>query len=209
MAIVLFDFDGVLADTLDDLLNFAREACAQMGLQRNPIPADLDVLDTMSFATYGEQLQIPEQDIDEFVRRCLQMFNQRPHPPKIFAGMEKVITEAAKRNSLAILTGNTTPTVEAFLDENGLREHIKLVIGIEQKGSRPEKIRRALKELTQNGEPAYMIGDSVSDIRAAKETGIRSIAVSWGHQNPTRLTEADPDYLVRSPQELLELLKKV
>ena len=57
MSIILFDFDGVLADTLDDLLSFAQEACAQLGFPRNPTPADLDALETMSFIDYGRQLK--------------------------------------------------------------------------------------------------------------------------------------------------------
>jgi phosphoglycolate phosphatase len=134
MAIILFDFDGVLADTLDDLLNFAREVCAQLGLPRNPTPADLEVLDTMSFVDYGQQLKLPPQYIDAFVSQCLQKFNQRSRPPEIFEGMGQVITEAARHNTIAIVTGNTTPTVDEFLKENNLREHIKLIIGVEQKG---------------------------------------------------------------------------
>jgi len=137
------------------------------------------------------------------------MFNQRPQPPKIFEGMEQVVGEAAKHNTMAIITGNTTPTVQAFLEEYGLRKHIKLVIGVEQKVPRPAKIRLALRELGQFEELVYMVGDALSDIRAARETSIKSIAVSWGHQSPSRLMTAGPDYLVDSPQELLELLKKV
>ena len=209
MAIILFDFDGVLADTLDDLLNFAQAACAKLGLQCNPTPADLDALDTMSFTEFGWQLKVPGQHIDEFVSLCLQMFNQRPRPPKLFPGMGRVVTEAAKRNTIAIVTGNTTPTVDGFLKENNLRKHIRLVIGVEQKGTRPEKIRYALRELSQEGEAAYMVGDAVSDIRAARETAIKSIAVSWGHQNPSRLRQAKPDYMFKSPQELLEFIKKI
>jgi phosphoglycolate phosphatase-like HAD superfamily hydrolase len=209
MAIILFDFDGVLADTLDDMLNFAKVACAQLGFPCKPTPVDLDALETMSFAEYGRQLKIPEQRLDEFVNLCLRMFNQRPRPPKIFEGMEQVVAEAAKRNTLAIVTGNTTPTVEAFLKLYGLREHITLVIGVEQKGSRPEKIRRPLKKLAQNAESVCMIGDAVSDIRAARETAIKSVAVSWGHQSPSRLRDANPDYQVNAPQELLTLLKNL
>ena len=208
MAIILFDFDGVLADTLDDLLNFAQKACAQLGLERNPIPGDLDALETMSFSDFGRQLKVPAQQIDQFVSLCLQMFNQKPHPPKIFDGMDKTLIEIAKRNTIAIITGNTTPTVEAFLEQYGLREHIKLIIGVEYNLPRSEKIRRALEELGQNTESAYMIGDSLSDIRAARETGVQSIAVSWGHQSPSRLKKANPDYLVNTSQELLQLLKK-
>ena len=208
MTIILFDFDGVLADTLDDLLNFGRAACTQLGLQRDPTPADLDALETMSFADYGRQLNVPTQQINEFVNLCLQMFNRRSLSPKIFEGMERVIREAATDHILAIITGNTTPTVETFLQENELRTHIKLIIGIEQKGSRPEKIERVLKEL-KNGTNAYMVGDAVSDIHAARKTAIKSIAVGWGHQSLARLEQAKPDHLVRSPQELLELLKKI
>jgi phosphoglycolate phosphatase len=137
------------------------------------------------------------------------MFNQRPQPPKIFEGMNRVLIETAKRNTIAIVTGNATPTVEAFLDEYGLREQIKLIIGVEQKGSKPEKIRRALDELAQNRESTYMIGDAVSDIYAARQAAIKSIAVSWGHQSLSRLQGAKPDYLVKSPQELLQLLQRV
>ena len=209
MSFILFDFDGVLADTIDDLLNFAKETCAQLGLQRNPIPADLDALENMSFADYGRQLEVPAYQIDEFVRLCLQMFNQRPRPPKIFTGMKHVVSELAKQNTIAILTGNTTPTVEAFLKENGLLKYVDLLIGVEQKGTKSEKIRRALNELAQPKESVYMVGDAVSDIRAARETAIKSIAVSWGHQSSSRLMSAGPDYLVRSPQELLELLRNV
>ena len=208
MAIILFDFDGVLADTLEDMLAFAREACLQMGLPRNPTPADLGALETMSFAEYGRQLRLPPQYIDEFVSLCLQMFKHRLHPPRIFDGMQQVVVEAAKSSTLAIITGNTTPTVEQFLLENDLHEHVRLVIGVEQKGARPEKIRRALRELAQHGDDAYMVGDAVSDIRAARQASIKSIAVGWGHQSISRLSDAKPDFLVSSPQELLELLKQ-
>jgi phosphoglycolate phosphatase len=209
MAIILFDFDGVLADTLDDLLNFAREVCARLGFPRDPTPTDLDVLETMSFVDYGRQLKLPPQYIDAFVSQCLQMFNQRSHPPRMFEGMGQVLTEAAENNTIAIVTGNTTPTVEGFLKENNLCKYIKLIIGVEQKGSRPEKIKMALRELRQGEETAYMVGDAISDIHAARETSIKSIAVGWGHQSPARLMTANPDYLVVSPQELLKLLKKI
>ncbi len=160
MAIILFDFDGVLADTLEDTLNFAREACAQIGFECNPTPADLEELEIMSVPDYGRQLEVPPEQLNEFVDRYLQMFTQKPNPPKIFPGMERVITEAAQRNILAIITGNTTPTVQAFLKEHEVGNYVRLVIGVEQKDTRPEKIRIALRELGHRKEPAYMVGDS-------------------------------------------------
>lgn len=208
MPIILFDFDGVLADTLSDMLNFAQEVCVHLGFPRTPTPADLNALETMSFVEYGRQLKLPPEYIDAFVSHCLHLFNNRPEPPKIFDGMAQVVGTAARHNTLAIVTGNTTPTVEGFLRKYGLREHIRLVIGIEQSGTKTEKIRFALKELSRQGDAAYIVGDAVSDIRAARQAGIKSIAVSWGHQDASRLLGTKPDYLVESPQELLEIFKQ-
>lgn len=209
MALILFDFDGVLADTLEDALNFAREACAQMGIACDPTPNDLEALETMSVVDYGRQLKLPPERIDEFADRYLEMFNQKPHPPKIFQGMDEVIAQAAKHNNLAIVTGNTTMTVEAFLREHRLTKYVDLIIGVEKKVSRSEKIKTAIRELGRSEETVYMVGDALSDIRAARETSTKSIAVGWGHQSPARLMTAKPDYLVNSAQELLDLLKQL
>lgn len=204
---LLFDFDGVLADTLEDVLKFGREACAQMGFECNPTPADLDALETMSVQDYGRQLQLPAQYIDEFCSRYLQMFSQRQQPARLFKGMEAVLEQASKQYTIAIVTGNTTATVEAFLKGYGLRKYTKLVVGAEQQVPRAEKIRIALRKLGRVAEPVYMVGDSVSDIRAAMENHVKSIAAGWGHQSPARLKATHPDYLVNSPKELQELLK--
>jgi phosphoglycolate phosphatase-like HAD superfamily hydrolase len=67
-------------------------------------------------------------------------------------------------------------------------------------GSKSEKILSAKTRFAQDNENIYLVGDSLSDIRAAKETGIKSIAVSWGHQSLEKLSSAAPDHLVHSPQ---------
>ena len=57
-------------------------------------------------------------------------------------------------------------------------------------------------------EPVFMIGDSLSDIRAAKEASVTSIAVTWGHQSLEYLRSGDPDYVVNSPHDLIEIIEK-
>jgi phosphoglycolate phosphatase-like HAD superfamily hydrolase len=54
----------------------------------------------------------------------------------------------------------------------------------------------------------FMVGDSLSDVRAAKEAGVKSIAVSWGHQSVGRLAGAVPDHVVRVPGELIEITQR-
>jgi phosphoglycolate phosphatase-like HAD superfamily hydrolase len=53
-----------------------------------------------------------------------------------------------------------------------------------------------------------MVGDSLSDIRAAKEAAATSIAVTWGHQSLEHLLSGDPDYIVNIPSELIGIIEK-
>jgi phosphoglycolate phosphatase-like HAD superfamily hydrolase len=55
----------------------------------------------------------------------------------------------------------------------------------------------------------YMVGDAVSDIRAARQASIKSIAVGWGHQSISRLEAEHPDHLVKTPLKLKLLLSEI
>ena len=205
--IVLFDFDGVLADTLDDMLRFAEAVCSKLGFSRTPTLEDLDALDRMEFAEFGRRLELPEDKIQDFVRDSFQMFSQRETPPRLFEGMGDVVIQLSVASKIGIVSGNTSSVIRRFLDYYGLTRYVNIVLGADTPGSRPEKIRQAVKGLGQRmGEKAFMVGDAVSDIRAARAASVVSIAVGWGHQSGEKLMQAKPDYFVRSPVELLAIL---
>ena len=208
MALILFDFDGVLADTLDDMLNFAQAVCAELGVNRLPTPADLDALETMSFVEYGMQLRVPPELVDEFVNRCLKRFIEKPHPPKMFEGMAEVIKQLSKDHVIAIVTGNTTSAVETFLAENDILQHISGIFAVDQPGSKTEKMRKAKSQLGRENDVVYYVGDAVSDIHAARQVSVKSVAVSWGHQSRSKLVNAKPDHIVHAPIEIVALLEK-
>jgi phosphoglycolate phosphatase len=206
MSTIIFDFDGVLADTLDDILRFGQQACDELGVEHRVVPADLTELEVMSFATFGQACGVPEGLLEEFVRRCGVKFAGQA-PPAIYAGMREVVSELAGPHSLAVVTGNTAGNVEAFLQEHGLQGCVRLVYGVDTPGSKAEKIRMATSQLAADGEAVFMVGDSASDMLAARQAGVISIAVGWGHQTVSVLLRASPDYLARSPEDLIEITK--
>jgi phosphoglycolate phosphatase len=208
MTLILFDFDGVLADTQRDLLQFGQEACDELGVKHTVTQNDLNSLEIMSFATYGQQLEVPTHLVDEFVRRCLAKFGEKKSPPELFEGLDAVIREISMDNTIGVITGNSSENVRAFLATHGLERFICAIYGVDTPGSKTEKILLAQNQFAAEGEVVLMVGDSVSDIRAAKGASIKSIAVSWGHQSADMLLRAMPDYLVHSPAELLEVIGK-
>lgn len=207
MTLILFDFDGVLADTLGDLLQFGQDVCDELGVSHVATPADLDSLEIMSFATYGRQLEVPENLVDEFVRRCLAKFGEKKSPPDIFKGLDKVVQKLSAGNTICIVTGNLSENVKDFLVAHQLDGYIRAIFGVDSQGSKAEKISLARSQFAKDGEVVYVVGDSVSDVRAAKEASVKSIAVNWGHQNAEMLIRAAPDYFVHSPQELMDTIE--
>jgi len=208
MALIIFDFDGVLADTLNDMLDFAQAVCAELDIDRIPTPADLDALETMSFVEYGKQLGVPPPLADEFASRCLKRFIAKPHPPKIFDGMAEVVKQLSIQHVIAIVTGNTTPAVESFLAENGILQFVGAILAIDQPGSKVEKILKAKSQLGTDKDTVYYVGDAVSDIHAARQASVKSVAVGWGHQSLGKLVNANPDHVVHAPEEVIVVCKK-
>ena len=206
--ILIFDFDGVLADSLDDMLQYAREVCAQLGHACDPTPANLEALDIMSFAELGRQLGVPDHQIEVFIQRVFKLFISGERPPKIIPGLEYILVQLAQKHKISIVTGNTSAFVRPFLDRYGLLDCVEIILDVNDPGSRAEKILKVTNDLNGHTQRVYMIGDAVSDIWAAHQAGVKSLAVSWGHQSREKLMSANPDFLVDSPQELFALLDK-
>jgi phosphoglycolate phosphatase len=210
MALIIFDFDGVLADTLNDLILFGQEVCDELGIKHVVNKDDLSNLEIMSFASFGRACEIPEHLVDEFVQRCLKRFAEKKSPPAIFNGVGNIVRNFAINNTIAIITTNSSQNVNAFLIEHGLDECIHAVYGIDIPGSKTQKISIARNQFSAGTkrESVFMVGDSLSDISAAKEASVTSIAVTWGHQSLEHLLRGDPDFVVRFPHDLIEVIEK-
>jgi len=209
MALIIFDYDGVLADTLDDLLQFSQQACNQLGVKHVVTKNDLNDLEVMSFATYGRACEVPEHLVDEFVKICLNSFAEKKPPPAIFTGLSSIITHLSVNHRIAIVTTNSSQNVNAFLVKHGLEGFIHAVYGVDSPGSKAQKIAMARDQLVDNKkqEAVFMVGDSLSDVLAAKDASVRSIAVTWGHQSLEYLLRGDPDYVVNSPHDLIDVIE--
>ncbi|RJP47994.1 MAG: HAD family hydrolase [Anaerolineaceae bacterium] len=210
MALIIFDYDGVLADTLDDLLLFGQRACDQLGIKHSVTKADLNDLEVMSFASYGRACEVPEHLVDEFVKICLNFFAEKKSPPAIFAGLGDVLRSLSANHKIAIVTTNSSQNVNAFLVQHGLDGLIHAVYGMDSSGSKAQKISLARNRLLENDrrESVFMVGDSLSDVLAAKEASVTSVAVTWGHQGLKNLLRGNPDYIINSPHELIEIIEQ-
>jgi len=206
MKLIIFDFDGVLADTFSDMIRFAQESCDELGVDHIVTPEDLRDLEVMSFATFGAACDVPLELTEEFVYRCTRKFAEKKTPPPIFDGLPDVILKLSEENILSIVTGNTTKNVDSFLAHHGLQDCFRTVYGVDIPGSKVEKIKMVNDQFDVGNEATFLIGDSLSDIQSAREANVSCIAVSWGHQTLEMLVRGKPDVIVHKPTEILEYL---
>jgi phosphoglycolate phosphatase len=164
----------------------------------------------MSFSSFGRACEVPEHLVEEFVRICLSYFAEKKSPPAIFPGLSSVIGRLSDTHRIAVVTTNSSQNVNAFLAEHGLDGIIHAVYGVDSPGSKAEKIAMARDRLLENREQetVFMVGDSLSDVLAAKEASVTSIAVTWGHQSLEHLLRGHPDYVVSSPDDLIGIVER-
>ena len=210
MTLIIFDYDGVLANTLDDLIRYGQEACSRLSVKHLVTKDDLSDLEEMSFSSFGRACDVPEPLVDEFVKISLNLFAEKKSPPAIFEGLTEVIRHLSASHKIAIVTTNSSQNVHAFLVKHGLDDLVHAVYGVDTPGSKAQKISIAKRLLLDNGEQeaVFMIGDSQSDVLSAKEAGVTSIAVTWGHQSLQTLLRGNPDFVVNSPHGLVEVIER-
>jgi len=205
--LIIFDFDGVIADTMPDILRNSNLAAEKMGFSGTSTQEMVRNLKEMSFEELGRAMGITENMIEEFVKNILSFFSSKNSNPSIFSEMKEALKELAKNNFLSIITNNSRKAVNQFLLQNSLKDTFELIVDNDIPGSRTEKILSTQKHFDIAKENVYFVGDAVSDVEAAKEAAVHSIAVAWGNQDSQMLKDSSPEFIINTPSEILEIIK--
>ncbi len=205
--LVIFDYDGVIADSLSLCLEAAEKAARLLG---RPTRLDADIWDRLPRVTFDDlatELGFRGDEVNAFSR---YIFNYTQAPgdwPRLFPGIESLLLQLSDRLPLQILSASSSRAIGNVLRNEGLIHTIRAISGGDQVGSKTEKLRRILQQADCAPEQALMVGDSISDIEAARACGVRAVAVSWGWQPLSRLRAAEPDFMIDRPLQLLEICR--
>ncbi len=207
--LIAFDYDGVIVDSLDQNLLVAGQACQHLGLKSFPTLNDIEQLENMSFEDIGRQIRVPENRLKDFTYFVFHRLAQDTNPLFIFKGISDLLLQLSKQHNLIVVTTNTQKVVERFLTKHGLEKCFVRIMGDEWQGSKHEKIIRVAQQFNFEKPLVYLVGDTISDIREARLAGINSIAVTWGYQSRNKLLEKSPDYIVETPQDILDIFEAI
>jgi phosphoglycolate phosphatase len=204
---VLFDLDGTLLDTIDDIADSANYALEHFGYPAHPVGAYRyfvgQGVDRLLCAIMPEGARTPE-NIDSLTKVYVERYNahslDKTRPYDGIAEAVKKLREAGLK--LAVISNKpeqaTKNTVSGMFPE-GLFDFLA--------GARPDVplkpdpaiVRIVLDEFGISSDEAFFVGDTSVDLATAKNARCPSIGVAWGFR-PEEVTEAD--FVIGDPSEL-------
>lgn len=205
--LVNFDFDGVLVDSLSQLHRIAVEAAKNVGTQRQPTLDDFRTIQNLTFGALGAALGLSPTMAEAFANDMFAQLRTAARAPQLFQGIPEVLRDLARRYKVVIITANVRSMVENVLRNAGILSAVGQIFDGEQEGSKAAKIRKAIEIYECVPKETFMVGDTMGDILAGRQAGVRTIAVTWGYQPEALLRKGHPDYFARSPNDLLSILR--
>ncbi|MEM7232599.1 MAG: HAD family phosphatase [Planctomycetota bacterium] len=202
---VLFDFDGVVADT--ETIHFQTFAAtlAEVGIIVTPEEHAADYMgidDAGCFRVAHEKKGRPnpsEETIDQLLRRKSELYDASLHEIGIFAGFREVLEAAQSRGPFTIASCGRRRDIEAVLGQHELLDRFPAFISadeIERPKPDPDCFLRAYRLLRDRDAPdlkpedCLVFEDSVRGVQAAKTAGMRCVALT--HSFPAeKLQHAD------------------
>ncbi len=206
---ILFDWDGCLAKTLDVVLDAYKTVFAEYGIY----PEDKTITSEV-FGDWNGPTKLGVTDIDAYTKKWLDILDEYYPQVKLYEGAKETLLALKKRNKkLALVTTGKIATVKPALVNNNVLDIFDLILSAEDVKKHkpdPEIIETAIARLQGNTESTIIIGDSKSDLGAAKNAGIDSILFYPEHNHKfydlDTLRTYNPNYIVKDFKKILELV---
>ncbi len=199
--LLLFDFDGVVVDSLEFYETSVNLCLERMG--RPPLESRNDFLGLFDENFY-DGISRRNIDPEEFTKTTYMVAPELDFSKiKLHTDVLDIIGNLRKDHVLSLISSNSTHAIRYIY--SGIDSYFEHVLGYEFMFSKIEKIRH---EMERTGIPqarTFYIGDTLGDIKEAKTAGVKTIAVTWGWHSRDRLAAIEPDYIVDTPQELLKV----
>ena len=215
--LVLFDLDGTLVDSVRDLARAAQDMLAELGR------SGIDESCIRSYVGNG---------VERLVHRCLTSDMQHDAEPRLFAraldcfneryrvhnglhsrlydgAVDGLDAAAACGAKLGCVTNKPSAFAEPLLARFGLLERFDVVVGGDttpHKKPHPEPLLHAARVLGTEPGDTLLVGDSDTDVRAARAAGMTVACVSYGYNHGRDIAESAPDAVLSDLGKLASLL---
>lgn len=208
---LIFDLDGTLIDSREDIaraVNHARVAC---GLEALPIGT---VSGFVGWGAGNLMRQSLGEENEQFFEKAFKYF--RAHylehlldTTRLYPGVTEIL-ELTRGILKAVVTNKPTEHTLKVMEGLGIRSEFTDILGGEFRGAKkpaPDALIHLMEKHSVAKDRTLMVGDSLIDMEAAGKAGIRTCAVTYGFGKKEDLIQAGPDYIIDAIADLKPILK--
>jgi phosphoglycolate phosphatase len=211
LKLIIFDLDGTLVDTVQDITNALNYALMSHGIK------NLNVKETMKLVGEGitglVEKVLPEGKEylkDDVMKKFLEYYSEHLiENSKEYLHVRETL-ENLNHFKRAVISNKRETLSKRLLKERDLKKYFNLIVGSDTAGERkpsPVPVLYVISKLSVRPEESIVVGDSYYDIEAGKMAGTKTVAVTYGYQPKELLKGAD--YVIDDLRELVPLVQGI
>jgi len=205
-SVILFDFDGTIADTFLTIKNILRELSTKYGYKKLT-DEECEKLKDHSVQEIFKILDIPLYKVPFIAVGVMKLLNTKIGNLKPINGIDALLKDLkTDRYVLALITSNSKNNVKIFLQNNKLEVFTYVYTSTTLFG-KARVIEKFLHTYSLSKNEAVYIGDEIRDIEATKKVGIPIIVGTWGYNSRKGLERFKPDFIVDKPDAIIPILE--
>ena len=211
---IIFDLDGTTIHTLPDLQESLNKALKEYGFpERTYDQVRLGIGNGYrKLIDSAVPEEIPEEIKVSLAERYKQIYSENyANHSYPYEGMKEVLQQMQEKGiKLAVNSNKSTENTNRLITKNFPGINFVAVIGARKDiplKPDPYTANEIIEMMGLKKEEVFYVGDSDVDMHTGHNAGLKTVGCLWGFRDRETLEEADADYIVAKPEELLECLK--
>lgn len=208
--LAVFDLDGTLTESSNTIYNSAVDALNHFNIKVDLPKEELTNKIGAHFQDIFADMNIIVPDIEHYIEVFKSIYFNHIDDTYLYDGVVDGLKKLKNHNlKTAILTTKAQEQTDRIISHFQIGDYFDFVMGrrkgIEVKPS-SMPLLKICDELNIPPVQTIMIGDTELDIKCAKGAGCRVIAVDYGYRNNGTLSKENPDYIVSTFSEAVEII---
>ncbi len=211
--LVIFDFDGTLADTKENIILTFQMTMKELGVEiksRQECAATIGLTLEDAFKVLYPGMAAEKYALLRDTYRRIFKENRKILVPGLFPEVMETLEELRRRGYLmSIASSRQSPSLHSFLEDMKIAHLFEYAVGgdnVEHPKPAPDAVLQILRHYNLSAEEAFVVGDMPFDINMATNAGVKSCGVTWGNADAAQLKESGANYIIDKMSQLLEIL---
>ena len=212
---VIFDLDGTLLDTLEDLANACNYALRSCGYKEHAVKDYVRFVGSGRYVLIQRILPEADRENKDIINKVLAFFDEyygehMLDTTKPYDGISGMIDELKKNNIRLAVVSNKPDEFAGEVVKKYFDDKFEITYGQRPNHAvkpDPRTVYEVIDYLKVSKEECVYVGDSDVDMLTAKNANVKSIGVAWGFRGEDELINGGANHIIQNPNELLELIK--